>query len=360
MIPRLFEKNTTDFDTYGICPLSEAVSCTVTEEGNKGFVLDLEYPRDGRWAEELAADRFILADPFDHSEMAEPFRIKSIDYDMNGNMQISAEHNSYRLNSILIGANTQDPGTRYPSKFWEVENRYLLSTSNPFTFETDISDDSGAVYKYGCDTPTALRTLIGGMKGSMVDLFGGELKWSRFKVQLLRSRGTDNGVKIAYSKNLTGLQYSVDMSNVYTGVVAYYKSGDTYVESALQSINHSYSFSRDIAVDASSYFDSTPSVGDLNAWALNYVQKNAPTPKVSVDVEFVPLWQTDEYKKYYGLEHVAMFDTVQVIYPPLNLDLKAKVVKTVYNVLADRYDEISVSTVKQTLTDTIFTLMKER
>jgi phage minor structural protein len=90
------------------------------------------------------------------------------------------------------------------------------------------------------------------------------------------------------------------------------------------------------------------------------VQKNAPTPKVSVDVEFVPLWQTDEYKKYYGLEHVAMFDTVQVIYPPLNLDLKAKVVKTVYNVLADRYDEISVSTVKQTLTDTIFTLMKER
>jgi phage minor structural protein len=90
------------------------------------------------------------------------------------------------------------------------------------------------------------------------------------------------------------------------------------------------------------------------------LQANAPDPVVSVDVEFVPLWQTDEYKDYYGLEHVALCDTVQVIYPPLNLDLKAKVVKTVYNVLADRYDEISISTVKQTLTDTIFTLMKER
>lgn len=359
MTPRLFEKNAATFDNYGICPLTDAISCTVTEERNKGFFLDMEYPREGKWAEEIAVDRIILADPYDNADMAEPFRIVSVDYDMLGSMQIYAEHISYQLNSVLIGENAQDPGTRYPAKYWEVENRYLKST-NPFTFETDIADENGTVHKYGCDTPTALKTLLGGTKGSMIDLFGGELKWNRYKVQLFRSRGSDNGVKIAYSKNLTGLQYSVDMSNVYTGLVAYYKSGDTYVESALQTKTHSYSYSRDIAVDASSYFDSTPSVGDLNTLASNYLQANAPDPVVSVDVEFVPLWQTDEYKDYYGLEHVALCDTVQVIYPPLNLDLKAKVVKTVYNVLADRYDEISISTVKQTLTDTIFTLMKER
>jgi len=358
MIPRLFEKSATNFDNYGICSLADCVSCAVTEERNTGFFLEMEYPREGRWADKIAVDRIILADPYDHSEMAEPFRIVSVDYDMLGTMQIYAEHISYQLNSVMIGANAQDPGTRYPSKFWEVENRYLKS-SNPFTFETDIEDDNGTVYKYGCDVPTALKTLLGGMKGSMIDLFGGELKWNRLKVQLLQARGADNGVKIAYSKNLTGLQYSVDMSNVYTGVVAYYKSGDTYVESALQTKTHSYSYSRDIAVDASSYFDSDPTVAQLNTWAANYLNSNAPDPTVSVDIEFIPLWQTEEYRDYYGLEHVSLCDTVEVIYPPLNLDLKAKVVKTVYNVLADRYDEITISTVKPTLADTIFTLMKE-
>ena len=42
MIPRLFEKNETTFTSYGICPLTDAVSCIVTEERNGEYVLDLE------------------------------------------------------------------------------------------------------------------------------------------------------------------------------------------------------------------------------------------------------------------------------------------------------------------------------
>ena len=120
-----------------------------------------------------------------------------------------------------------------------------------------------------------------------------------------------------------------------------------------------WSFERVIILDASAVFDSKPSVAQLNSYAATYLQTNAGDPKVSVEVEFVPLWQTEEYRDFYNLEHVGPCDTVTVQYPPLNLSIQAKVVETVYGVLRDRYKNITISTVKPTLADTIFALMKE-
>lgn len=357
MIPRLFPENATTFDNFGICPLVDAIACTVTEERNGGYFLELIYPRGGRWAEELAVGRIILAQPYDNAPEAEPFPIVTISYDMNENITVQAVHISYRLNNVIIGANQQNPGTRYPAQFWTVENRYLLSAANPFTFNTDISDPNGTVHQYGTEKPVGLKSLLGGSKGSMLDLFGGEFLWNRYTVNLLASRGADNGVKIAYTKNLTGLDYTVDISEAFTGVVAYYSSGEDYVESDLRTVTSLLGYSKDITVDATQAFTTKPTKAQLNAWADNYLQENGDAP-VSVDVEFVPLWQTEEYKDFWALEHVGLCDTVTVLYPPLNLEKQSKVVKTVYNVLANRYNHITISSIRQDLADTIFGLIK--
>ena len=357
MIPRLFEKNETTFTSYGICPLTDAVSCIVTEERNGEYVLDLEYPRDGQWAEELTADRIILAQPYDNAAQAEPFRITEIGWNMLGNVVVHAEHIGYQLNNIIVGK--FNSYTRYPSKAWDNANDHLIGTS-PFSFWTDIDDENDPVLQFKTDEATTLRKMLGGQEGSILDNYGGEVEWNRYTVKLWKSRGADNGVKIAYTKNLTGLTYSIDLSGVYTGVVAFWSDGNDYCESTLQTSVHSYAFDRNIVVDASSAFSNyADAQAGIDAWAATYLAANAPDPAVSVDVEFVPLWQTEEYKEYYGLEHVALCDTVTVLYPPLNLSIKAKVVKTEYNVLADRYESITVSSVRSSLADTIFTMMKE-
>ncbi len=356
MIPRLFENDATDFDSYGMCPLTDSISCAVTEVRRGEYILEMGYPRDGQFADLIAIDRIILADPAD-DKRSQPFRIKEVSYDMNGDIVIQAEHDRYRMNHMIVGANNNTIGTNDPAGFWNVMTSHLLSTPNPFTFWTDVS--GGAVRTFGCDEPTPLGTMLGGTEGSMIDLFGGELEFDRYTVKLWQNRGSDNGVKIAYTKNLTGLEYDIDMSDVFTGVVAFYKDQDNYVESDLQTVTSPYGYSHDIVVDASNDFEDTPTKAQLNTYASNYLASHQGTPSVSVEVEFVPLWQTDEYKDFYGLEHVSLCDTVEVVYPPLNLDLKAKVVKTVYNVLADRYDEITISTIKPTLADTIFSLMEE-
>ncbi len=356
MIPRLFDKDESEFETNGLCAFTDSISCKVTEVRKGVYELEMNYPRDGQFADLIAIDRIILADPGDNKR-SQPFRINEVSYDMNGNIVIQGYHDSYRMNHMIVSANQNSPGTNDPATFWSTEVSHLLSASNPFTFWTDIS--GGSVKAFGCDEPTPLRTLLGGMEGSMLDLFGGELEFDRYEVKLWQSRGSDNGVKITYAKNLTGLEYDIDMSDVFTGVVAFYKDQDNYVESHLQAVTSPYGYSRDIVVDASSDFDDVPTKAQLDTYASNYLSTHNGTPTVSVEVEFVPLWQTEEYKDFYGLEHVSLCDTVEVVYPPLNLDLKAKVVKTVYNVLADRYDEITISTIKPTLADTIFSLMEE-
>lgn len=354
MIPRLYKNTETTFTGYGICPLVDCIECLVTEERNGEYTMSLTYARDGQWANELTADRIVLADPYDNAAQPEPFRIYEITYDINGNIVVNANHISYQLNDVVIGKFVD--ATRYPWKAWDNAVNHQL-TANPFSFSSDINDDAGTVYRFELDKPASLRSYLGGMDGSMVDCFGGELEWNRYTVNLWSARGNDNGVKIAYTKNLTGLNYDIDLSELHTGAVAFYNSG-SYVEGTVQTVANSYSYNRVMVLDATMDFGSTPTVAQLNTYASNWLTANPPTPSVSVDVTFIPLWQTEEYKEFYGLEHVALCDTVEVVYPPLNIDVKAKVVRTVYNVLADRYEELTISTIRSSLADTIYSLMK--
>lgn len=351
MIPRLFENNATTFTTFGICPLVDCISCMVTEERNGEYTLELEYPKDGQWAEELKPDRIILADPADNTT-AEPFRINEVTFSMTGNIEVQAEHISYQLNDVVVSDFSVN--TRYPLTAWNHANSAAMN-ANPFAFNTDMTDASQTIHKFSCSVPRSMRKLLENMAG----LYGGEFQWNKYTVNFWKNRGANNGVKIAYTKNLTGLTYDIDISDIATGAVAYFSDSGTYVEGTIQTVANTYSFNRIEILDASDEFDTTPSVAELNTYAQTWLSSNANKPSVSVDVKFVPLWQTNEYKDFYGLEHVSLCDTVEVIYPPLNLDVTAKVVKTVYDVLADRYDEIVVSTIKATLADTIFYLMEK-
>jgi len=357
MIPRLYAASETAFTS--MCePLTDCKSCEVTEERNGEFILEMEYPQEGLHADELDIDKIILAKPFDNATEAEPFRINNVTATLDGHVVVNAEHISYQLNHIIIGANSAHQ-TRYPATMWNTLAGYSLASSNPFSFNTDISDAAGTVYPYGNDVPTPFRTLLGGMEGSMLDLFGGEFEWNKYTVNLWKNRGADNGVVIAYGKNIIGFDYELDMESVYTGLVAYYKTDSDYVQSTQQTIATTLSFNRVAVIDATDQFESVPTVNDLNTWAASYLAANHINPKMSVTVDFVPLWQTEEYKSFYDLEHVSLCDTVKVIYTPLNLVVTAKVVKTVYDVLNERYTSIVIGTPGASLDDTIAEIIKE-
>ena len=356
MIPKLYESTEMDFNSNGLGSLPDAISCKVTEEKNGCYELEMEYPVGGLHYDLIENNRIIYAKPNETSD-PQPFDVKEITPSMNKmTATIYAQHVRYRMNGIPVspfsaqGINDALAGLKQNSLI-----------KHPFTFYTDIVNGSS---KFNVGLPGTLGSLLGGTKGSILDTFSGsagcEYEFDRFNVKLHAHRGTDSGVSIRYAKNLTGCKMESSIESVYTGVLAYWQKKEEGKEELLSSdiqyITNHTSYPREYIymLDCSSDFEDTPTVEQLNAKALNYAVNNRiGEPSVSVDVSFIPLWGTEEYKAIAPLERVCLCDTVTVRFELLGVNVKAIVNKTVYDVLSEKYESISIGSAKSKLGETI-------
>lgn len=356
MIPKLYESTEMEFVSNGLGSLPDAISCKVTEERNGCYELEMEYPVGGLHYDLIENNRIIYAKPNETSD-PQPFDIKEITPSMDKmTATIYAQHVRYRMNGIPVspfsaqGINDALAGLKQNSLI-----------KHPFTFYTDIVNGSS---KFNVGLPETLGSLLGGKKGSILDTFSGsagcEYEFDRFNVKLHAHRGTDSGVSIRYAKNLTGCKMESSIESVYTGVLAYWqKKGEDKEEllsSDIQYIANHTSYPREYIymLDCSSDFEDTPTVEQLNAKASDYAVNNRiGEPSVSVDVSFIPLWGTEEYKAIAPLERTCLCDTVTVLFDLLGVNVKAIVNKTVYDVLSEKYDSISIGSAKSKLGETI-------
>ena len=106
------------------------------------------------------------------------------------------------------------------------------------------------------------------------------------------------------------------------------------------------------------YSSSVPSAAQLEAAASTYLANNKPwTPGETLDIDFVALWQTQEYANIAPLERVHLCDTVTVTFAQAGIvDAKLKVVKTEYDVLGEKYNKITLGDSKTTFAETLLTV----
>ena len=350
MIPILYEGNETEFLTNGIGRLSDAISCTVEENLNGLYELEMQYPITGIHYGDIETDRLILATPFDGGD-PQPFRIYQISRALNGIVTINAEHISYLLNRVVVMP------FHAASLATALEGLKNNAANNcPFTFSTTKSGSN----TFTVSEPQPLRGLLGGQSGSILDVYGkGEYEFDRWTVKLSTSRGSDQGVTLRYGKNITELVRDSNISNAYTGIVPFWADADGDLVVLPEKIiwsTHRDAFAHEIikAVDFSSEWQDIPKIAQLRARATAYVTANEGWKlNDNIKVSFVALWQTEEYKNIAVLERVHMGDTVTVIYEALGVESSAKVIRTVYDVLLERFDEIELGTAKNTFAQAI-------
>ena len=350
MIPRLFPADETEFTTLGLGELAECSSCTITEERNGSFELEAEYPENGALFSLLSVGAFIMAKADDVRD-PQIFRIYQISKPMIGTVSINAEHVSYLMNGIPV---MPFKATGASNALSELKSHAM--TDCPFSFETDSSNASS---EYKLDKPQTMRACLGGTDGSVLDIFDGEYDFDNFTVKLLKERGADNNVYVEYGKNLTDLKQEETIENLYTGAVAYWSKEDSDTKETVTvtgNIAKGSSTGRDkiLIIDASSEYDDQPTQDQLTQYAKDYYNNNnIGVPKVNLTISFTELQQTEEYKDIAPLEHVSLCDTVHVRYPALGVEASAKVIKTVYDTLSERYTSIELGDAKSTLSDTI-------
>lgn len=347
MNPILYKSTETAFADNGIGILSDAISCVVTEERNGAFELEMTYPLYGIHFDEIAQRSIILAKP-NPADDPQPFRVYRISSPLGDNVTVYAEHISYDLAGVPV---TPFSASTAASAMDALAANAAVSC--PFSFWTDKAT-SGAMT---VTAPSSIRSLLGGVQGSVLDVYGGEYRFDRWTVRLYNQRGQNRGVSIRYGKNLTDLEQEQNCASVYTGVYPYWLGMDgTLVQLPEKIINASgtYDFTRILSLDLSQEWQTAPSVAQLRSKASNYMVANAiGTPKVSISVSFVQLEQTEEYKALALLERVELCDTVNVEFPALGVSATAKVVCTVYDCLMDRYDRVDLGDARGSIAKTI-------
>lgn len=348
MKPILFSPNAVDFTTNGLGVLADSPRCEVTEERNGPYELEMDYPIDGQHFSEITHSAIIYAVPAD-GKAPQPFRIYDITKPLDGLCTIYAEHISYQLAHIPVTPFGRC--TSVASALQGLKNN--AAETCPFTFWTDKASTGTFEMK----EPASIREMLGGTRGSILDAFGGgEYEWDGYTVKLYQHRGHDKGVTIRYGRNLTDIKQDEAIDSTVTGIYPFWSDDNsgtlvTLPEKVLHSANAgNFPYIRTVVVSASSEYQEEPTETQLRDFGNRYITDNdIGVPKVSIDVSFAPLWQTEEYRNIANLERVNLCDTVTVIFEKLGVSATAKVVKTVYDVLNERYDTIELGDARTNL-----------
>lgn len=358
MIPRIYDNSFTTYESNGLGLLVDAISCQVEEESNGDFELTLVYPSDGSFFYALKQDNLIKADASDTLK-GQLFRIDTISKPLNGQVTVYAKHISFDLAKNSLNEDINERNIKC-----ENAGQHMLQKSDAdsrFSIESNIE----MLGNYSMDRKTDCLSAIAGTRGSLIDTFGNGPKLLRdnFTISVLTRRGKDDNTLIAYKKNITGFTLEEDYSEIINVIKPYATVTDEegnespiYIDEI--GVKSSRYVEGDIVksqwIDFSDKFDEdeTPTKEKLKNLAEKYFNDNScDLPKMTYKIEFQPLSQTEEYKEdgLDELEHIGMDDSVYIVNSKYEIRDQARVIKTTYNVLADKYISIELGDPKTTL-----------
>lgn len=347
MIPILFEPSDSVFNSNGIGRLSDAVSCKVKEARNGAFELNMVYPLNGVHFKEMVKSGIIYGKP-SARRGNQAFTIEKISRPINGLVSIFARHIRNRMGLIPVSPFSAGSLSAALAAF-----KTNAAEACPFTLSADFESSSS----YAVPVPAAMLSYLGGQRGSILDVYGGEWEFDNWSAILHRNRGQDNGYRIMYGKNLVDLKQEESILNTYTGIYPYWQSEETMV-TLPEKVVHSaaaanWPYQRTVVKDFTEAFTNAPTVEQLRSYTESFIQRNKiGTPSVSLSVKWVNAQDTPEYKALMQ-SNVDLCDTVEVYFSALGVSTKAKIIEYEWDMLQERYDSLEIGDKRETLALTI-------
>ena len=381
MIPILYDKNETAFASNGLGRLRDCISCVVTEERNGIYECDFEYPITGAHYNEIQLGRIIgvthedylltrevrtrapLTDEEDDNLTDEeglsltaartktiperdiqPFDIVGFSKPINGVVTFHCVHISYRQSYMTVTGSSINSLADAFTLFDSAE------PDNPFMYWTD-KDSTG--YLASADgLPKTVRSMLGGIEGSVLDTYGGEYEWDKFTVKLWSSRGVDRSFTIRYGVNMLTYDDETDAQGTYSSCVPYWTDGtNTVIGDRVDSYGSTVTGRGEcVPLDLSDKFETQPTKAQVEAEALSQMSTKSPfLASQTINVSFVRLQDMTEYESLRNLLQCRLCDTVNVMFHDYGVSQRFKIVKTVWNVLLDRYESMELGTLSTTL-----------
>ena len=360
MRPILYNANETAFETYGLGEI-DATKAQVTRERNGNYTLYIEYPASGPLASVFKNDMRIKSDAGLRTKN-QTFFITRVVKDSTGISKVYAKHISHLTETMAIRNNTVVSGTA-PAALSIWASNCLGGIR--FDVWSDIELSSKTSWNIA-DFKTA-RDALGGVSGSILDVWGGEYEFDNTTIRLHKQLGRKSPIVLEYGRNILHAEDDQDIENAYTSVYPYATytpenqgAGDAtgstqqvtvelpekYVDGPYIGL---YNERRVLIVDFSSNFKEkeVPTVDKLRKLAKDYAINNRlGLPKINTKIEYVDLSKTLDYKLTQILEEAELCDIVPIYYPEIGLTSEdAKLTTIVYDVLLEQNDSVEVGVI---------------
>ena len=355
MRPILFNKNEQTFDTYGLGELN-VTKGTATRERNGNYTLYAEIPVNDPMASILQKEMKLKADAGLRTKN-QTFEISRIVKDSSNIVKIYGQHISHKLEYMAIRNGATLNGTAFNAlSLW----RNALIGDYRFDVWSDIQ--TTATTTLTIDKATNARLALGGVEGSILDIWGGEYEFDNMVVRLHKQLGRTAPTVLEYGRNILSAETDETIEDAYTSVLPFATytpekpEGDTsdsqpdpitvtipenYVDSKYKAL---YAHRRIKVVDFSSEFSTDskkkniPNADKLRKLATDYMERNAiGKPKINTKIEYVDLAKTLDYADRAWIEELELCDIVPIYYPQIGLtDETAKVTTITYDFVNER------------------------
>ena len=360
MRPILYNANERSFETYGLGEI-DATKAQVTRERNGNYTLYIEYPASGPLASVFKNDMRIKSDAGLRTKN-QTFFITRVVKDSTGISKVYAKHISHLTETMAIRNNTVVSGTA-PAALSIWASNCLGGIR--FDVWSDIELSSKTSWDIA-NFKTA-RDALGGVSGSILDVWGGEYEFDNTTIRLHKQLGRKSPIVLEYGRNILRAEDDQDIESAYTSVYPYATytpenqgAGDAtgstqqvtvelpekYVDGPYIGL---YNERRVLIVDFSSNFKEkeVPTVDKLRKLAKDYAINNRlGLPKINTKIEYVDLSKTLDYKLTQILEEAELCDIVPIYYPEIGLTSEdAKLTTIVYDVLLEQNDSVEVGVI---------------
>ncbi|MDK0563169.1 phage tail spike protein [Clostridium perfringens] len=335
--------------------LEDCISCNVTEVRNGIFDARLVYPAMRLISNNLIKENIIVCKASDIL-LNQKFRIFNVKKKHSNTIEVIARHISFDLlYDFIENINIVNQSCEYALN--------TIFRNSQFSRHYKGHSDIINAQDYNMSMANCLNA-IAGKEGSIIDTYGtgAEILRDNENIHVLNRRGHDNSVTIEYGKNLEGFECTEDTTDLITRIYPFAKKSTTdgeititlnekFVDSPRINL-YSHPYIRE--VDLTSKFKDEDEINQakLKLEAEKYfLETKCDIPKLTFNLKPVPL------SKCVGFENLgeklSLCDIATINHKIYGITTQAKVIKTVFNVLTDRYENIQLGDPKASLGDLI-------
>lgn len=359
MRPILFNKNEQSFETYGLGELN-VTKGTVTRERNGNYTLYAEIPVNDPMVASLEKEMKLKADAGLRTKN-QTFEISRIVKDSSNIVKIYGQHISHKLEYMVLRNATAFNGSAFSAlSIW----RGALIGDLRFDVWSDIQTTGKGVFDIS--KMENARQALGGVEGSILDIYGGEYEFDNMTVRLHKQLGRTAPTVLEYGRNILSAESDETIENVYTSVLPFatytpdrpegltddsqpdpvtVTLPENYVDSKYKAL---YAHRRIKVVDFSSEFKNDskskdiPTPDKLRKIATDYMERNAiGKPKINTKIDYVDLAKTLDYADRAWFEELELCDIVPIYYPQIGLtDETAKITTVTYDFINERNESV--------------------